>query len=881
VLGVATSCLALVGWASHSLLLAGFGFARYPEWPSNALALISLGFGALAIQFGHKAAGQALLGPPLLVGLITLGAYLLGTASPLDGWLVPAAGGAADIADRGRPSVFAAISLLLLSAGVLMADKSDDRLRIAAEVSAAAALGLNSLSLCVDLLQLEITAQTVRLPASVPASCAAGLLALVVMRWRSGAGSPRHILQSAADRTFAALLLLAVIPSLILPIIEGAGRRATMSTLEIVLVASSLYLVLALTVWGWIAANSRRDRQALEDLVGAFNTVPVVLVRPDGRIATWSEGCAILFDLPAANAVGRELAAVLPGFPDALWSEGGAGYATPSPMRRLETQDSAGRPLTLLARAEPIETSAGRLLAIALSDTGTLAETRAALHRSETALEMALDGHQIAVFDWDVASGRLTWSSGAEERLGLEPGEMTDYATWRSLVHPDDAETVLAVIAKTVENRAPRFNFRYRLTGRQGQVRTVEGAGHCIYGPDGAMARCVGFNIDVTERDRREMALVTSEAQLRAIIETVPDAMIVIDEQGKMQSLSAAAERLFGVDAAASIGQNVAMLMPEPWAGEHDRYLADYFQTGERKVIGRRRELFAKRSDGSEMPIELNVGEAWVGDRRLFVGFVRDISQRVEAERRLEELNSAYAHSARLNAVGELAASLAHELNQPLAASSNFLAAAEALLQRDEGQSPITDFLAQAGQQILRAGEIIRRLRDFIAKTDAEMQILPLAPVLREAVELGLTGNRQLRIDILFDLDPTVSSFLGDRIQIEQVIVNLVRNAAQVLSATPPGERSILIKTLRQDADMVRVSVVDSGPGVPAIVLHQLAESFLTTKGEGGLGLGISICRRIVEAHGGVLTARNEKPNGARFEFTLPVGDEDAHGEES
>jgi len=179
----------------------------------------------------------------------------------------------------------------------------------------------------------------------------------------------------------------------------------------------------------------------------------------------------------------------------------------------------------------------------------------------------------------------------------------------------------------------------------------------------------------------------------------------------------------------------------------------------------------------------------------------------------------------------------------------------------------------------LRAGEIIRRLRDFIAKADTEMHIVPLASTLREAVELGLTGSRQLRVDTQFDFDPAVPSFLGDRIQIEQIIVNLVRNAAQALRAKPAGERAIHIATRREGNEMVRISVTDTGPGIPSSVLEQIAKPFLTTKGDEGLGLGISICHRIVDAHGGTFVAGNTDGGGARFEFTLPVGEIHVEGQ--
>jgi len=499
-----------------------------------------------------------------------------------------------------------------------------------------------------------------------------------------------------------------------------------------------------------------------------------------------------------------------------------------------------------------------------------IAAEHAALRESEARLSQAIDAHGVAICDWDVPSGRLLWSPGGEKQLGLAPGTVNDLESWRQALVAGDEEPVMAAIAAASARREPSFEFRYRIGQPDGSSRTIEGTARCFYDDDGQLKRVVGVNLDVTDREARAAALQASEAQLRSILETVPDAMIVIDERGSVRSFSAAAERLFGYSADAVIGSNVSMLMPAAQARAHDGYLARYLDTGVRRVIGRVRFLTARRADGTELPIELNVGEAWIGDQRLFTGFIRDISERVAVQERMDALRDEYAHTARLNAMGEVAAGLAHELNQPLAASANFLGAAEVLLSGSEEGERAADLIKLSNTQILRAGEIIRRLRDFIANGDTEMRAEPLEQAVRESIALGLVGSHHFDVRADCNVAPDASLMIADRIQIQQVLVNLLRNAAEALREVPSDRRVIQIASRAISEDMIEISVEDEGPGLSEEVLSKLYTPFITTKGKGGLGVGLSICRRIIEAHGGTMTAANRPEHGARIAFTVP-----------
>ncbi len=254
--------------------------------------------------------------------------------------------------------------------------------------------------------------------------------------------------------------------------------------------------------------------------------------------------------------------------------------------------------------------------------------------------------------------------------------------------------------------------------------------------------------------------LTSREAHLQAILATVPDAMVTIDESGSIQSFSQTAERLFGVTFQEVFGKNVSTLMPEPYRQEHDSYLTRYLATGEPRIIGKGRVVVGQRSDGSTFPMELAVGEVQIDGKRQFIGFIRDLTQRQERERLLQEVQSELLHVSRLSTMGEMASSLAHELNQPLAAVTNYLQGSRRLLENipDERAGTARAALDKAAEQALRAGQVIRRLRDFIARGEIEPQIENIINLVEEAITLALVVAKEHSIQMKMQFDPSVSS---------------------------------------------------------------------------------------------------------------------------
>jgi len=324
---------------------------------------------------------------------------------------------------------------------------------------------------------------------------------------------------------------------------------------------------------------------------------------------------------------------------------------------------------------------------------------------------------------------------------------------------------------------------------------------------------------ELLHRSRRRTVVMTRdalerEAHLQSILDTVPEAMIVIDERGIMQSFSSAAERLFGYRSGEALGRNVKILMPAPYRESHDGYLQHYLSTGERRIIGIGRVVVGQRKDGSPFPMELAVGEMKSGDRRFFTGFIRDLTERQRTEARLQELQSELVHISRLTAMGEMASTLAHELNQPLSAISNYLKGSRRLLEgrSDEKSTMMRNALDAAADQAVRAGQIIRRLRDFVSRGETERRAESITKLVEEASALALVGTKDRGISVEFQFDPAVDRVLADRVQIQQVLLNLIRNAMDAMETSQVQNLKITIAPI--DNGYVRISVSDSGSGL-------------------------------------------------------------------
>jgi len=369
------------------------------------------------------------------------------------------------------------------------------------------------------------------------------------------------------------------------------------------------------------------------------------------------------------------------------------------------------------------------------------------------------------------------------------------------------------------------------------------------------------------EAQRSTEAALARQAHLQSILDTIPEAMIVIDERGHIQSFSVAAERLFGYAASEALGQNIKIMMPQPYRDGHDGYLARYLRTNEARIIGIGRVVVGQRKDGSTFPMELAVGEMRSNNQRYFTGFIRDLTERQSAESRLQELQSELVHISRLTAMGEMASTLAHELNQPLSAITNYMRGSRRMLadRTDETSETIKDALDKSAEQALRAGQIIRRLREFVARGESERRIESVAKIAEEASALALVGAKDQGVRTQFQFDRGKDMVLADKVQVQQVLLNLIRNAIEAMADSTA--RNLTLSASAQDG-MVTVSVADTGSGIGPDMMEQLFQPFVTTKRD-GMGVGLSICRTIGEAHGGRIWAEPNPGGGTVFKFTL------------
>ncbi len=380
---------------------------------------------------------------------------------------------------------------------------------------------------------------------------------------------------------------------------------------------------------------------------------------------------------------------------------------------------------------------------------------------------------------------------------------------------------------------------------------------------------------NITEISQLRRELEGSEGQLRSILETIPDAMIVIDENGRVTSFSATAERLFGWSRSEILGQDVSVLMPGPDKLHHASYLSRYLRTHERRIIGVGRRVQGQRRDGSIFPMELSIGEVCTQDRYLFTGFIRDLTEQESSQRRLSDLQAELQHVSRLSIAGEMASALAHELNQPLTAIASSMKAASRFLETSPHYAELPqralEAMHRAAGQSLRAGQIVQRLRDFVMKREAKKSPEMVHDIIGDACALAALDTRQQGINVIVSIDPHLPLVMVDRVQIQQVILNLIRNSKEAMSEmndTKP--KQIQISASGGRSRVLEISVSDTGPGLSSTVVSRLFEPFVTTK-RNGMGVGLSICRSIVEAHGGQLWSEAHSTSGAVFRFTLPT----------
>ncbi len=507
--------------------------------------------------------------------------------------------------------------------------------------------------------------------------------------------------------------------------------------------------------------------------------------------------------------------------------------------------------------------------------------TRQASQRAERANEVAeelnllIDGTAgYAIYMLDPAGEVTIWNKGAERLKGWSEKEIVGKPS--SLFYPQAAVAVgkpaADLEAARTTGRLEEEDWRLRKDGSEFLAHVTITP---LYDSRGALKGFGKVIRDVTEERAADRKLSASASQFRSILATVPDPMIVINETGEILSFSSAAERLFGFRESEIVGSNVSRLMPSPDQEQHDSYLRRYLSTGEKRIIGRGRTVTGHRRDGTTFPMELAVGEAITEGARVFTGFIRDMTEKQATDERIEELRSGLVHAARVSAMGTMASTLAHELNQPITAVVNYVRGVRNLMRDGDPQDipMMQEALDDATNEAMRAGGIVRRLREFVARGEVEKSVEDLPALVEEASKLALIGARERGIETIFALDSSAGPVLVDKVQTQQVLINLMRNAIEAMSDAPV--RRLTISSRAEGPGLVRVTVADTGPGVAPEIAEHLFRAFNSTKAT-GMGLGLSICRTIVEANGGRIWMEPREGGGSEFHFTLVRADTEA-----
>jgi len=361
-----------------------------------------------------------------------------------------------------------------------------------------------------------------------------------------------------------------------------------------------------------------------------------------------------------------------------------------------------------------------------------------------------------------------------------------------------------------------------------------------------------------------------STSELDAILNTIVDGVIVINETGNIEKYNPACSDIFGYEIDEVVGKNIKCLMPGPYKEEHDGYLSNYKTSGRPKIIGIGREVKGARKDGTVFPMYLSVGELPREGSRAFIGIIRDLSKDTLRREEYERLQQSHFHLSRVAAMDQMGAAIAHELNQPLSAIMNYLEAGATILdRRDETlYGRLSDIMKQSADQANRAGKILSRLRRFIETGDVEKSLHTVDSLVHTSLDLIQPTYKNSNIEFVISLDFDLPPLLVSEVQIQQVLINLIRNACEAVELSEV--KQVTLQAKLDGTKMVKIGVCDTGKGMTDTQYEKLYEPFSTDK-EGGLGVGLSISQSIVKNHEGDLWAQRNLPQGTCFHFTLPV----------
>jgi two-component system sensor kinase FixL len=434
---------------------------------------------------------------------------------------------------------------------------------------------------------------------------------------------------------------------------------------------------------------------------------------------------------------------------------------------------------------------------------------------------------------------------------------------WADGVHPDDLARCLKDYVESFDARRA-FTIEYRLRRHDGEYRWISDNGVPRFDSGKNFLGYIGSCVDLTERRR-------AEERFRLVVEASPSGIVLVNGEGRIVLVNSTTEKLFGYSREELVGFAVEMLVPERFRGAHPGRRTDFFTAPQPPAMGAGRELFARRKDGMEFPVEIGLSPIQSAEEVLVLTVIVDITARKRAEAETQRQRAELTHVVRVSTVGALASSLAHELNQPLSAIlSNAQAGSRFLAARTPNLAEVRNALEDIAQDTKRAGEVIRQVRALVRRGEPNLMPLDINHVIQDVVRLLHSDLLIRKVHMTLELDRALSRASGDSVQLQQVILNLVLNSFDAMNNMPEDRRMTIVRTRQLDTEMIRIEVRDFGTGIDPERMAKLFEPFRSSKRE-GLGLGLSISRSIVDAHKGRLWAENNSDQGATFFFTLPA----------
>jgi PAS domain S-box-containing protein len=495
-----------------------------------------------------------------------------------------------------------------------------------------------------------------------------------------------------------------------------------------------------------------------------------------------------------------------------------------------------------------------------------------ALRRSEANLAEAQRLSHTGSWHWNAATGEYVWSQEFFAIFGFDSEkDKPTYSLFVERIHPEDRATLEEVRQAAVKEKRD-FESEYRIVLPGGMIKYLQTIGHCSVTQSGDV-EYIGTVMDITERKRAEEERERLRQAQRVVVETANDAVVSADESGAIQFANPATMRVFGYDPPELIGKPLTVLMPEFMRQLHENGFSRYLATGQRHVNWQGNEFTGLRKNGQEFPVEVSFGELTTQRHRVFTGFIRDISERKRAEEERERLRQAQADLAHLNRVstmGELTASLAHEIKQPISAAATDAETCFMWLARDQPDlAEAQDAALRIMKDVTRASEIINRIVSLFKKDAPKRELIDVNGVIQQVIALLRTEASRHSISIHAELTKGLPYIMGDPVALQQVLMNLMLNAIDAMKEMGhPGKLGI--SSQQTDNRQLLISVTDTGLGLPPGDAEQMFKAFFTSKPQ-GTGMGLPISRSIIELHGGRLWGTGNSGPGATFQFTLPV----------